>query len=121
MTYELAKQLKDKGFPQDMSNGVWAWGDEAISTLPTVKPERAYVPTLSELIEACGDYIRGIHHKTDHCGSWCAEDKNRTCIAGNKTPEEAVAKLWLKLYGVDVTGIMMREGKIVNDFSVLDK
>lgn len=46
INYELAKQLKNAGFPQKGSfNG---------KDIPDV-PIGAYVPTLSELIEACGD------------------------------------------------------------------
>jgi len=95
MNYELAKQLKDNGFP-----------DINICTR-TDDHEKAgckecffeCFPTLSELIEACGDGLRGILKVND---SWIAGQIFEYGVLGGiigngKTPEEAVAKLWLKL------------------------
>ena len=58
MSYELAKELKDAGFPQE-PNGLGRWIDKFSQTYSAFAPadgSDAYIPTLSELIEACGQY-----------------------------------------------------------------
>ena len=58
MNYELARQLKEAGFPQE-GNGYIAEHPECKgwdSPHPDcTNAKRPYVPTLSELIEACGE------------------------------------------------------------------
>jgi len=81
MTHELAKELKDAGFPQREGRGVKH-------------------PTLSELIEACGDKFYGLHRMVN--GEWLAfmydiEDSTRQVETIGSMPEEAVAHLWLAL------------------------
>jgi hypothetical protein len=97
MTYELAEQLRDTGFPQpkdavlssyyskDGRSAMYKYGDIDI-----------YFPTLSELIEAC----------PDHCGLQREDFGWVMYIKGfireetiSDTPEEAVAKLYLNLKG----------------------
>ena len=51
MKYELAKALKDAGFPQS-GKGTWTYHPD---NLVTRYSDRVYDPTLSELIDACGD------------------------------------------------------------------
>ena len=56
-------------------------------------------PSLSELIEACGDLFLGLRNET---GFWSAtgfpEGNRKAWFTENgKTPEEAVANLWLEL------------------------
>ena len=81
MNYELAKELKDAGFPQD---GIGQFIDVKLAS-----------PTLSELIEACGGesiivltigkaYTTALHGATGF-------------ICNDSTPEEAIARLWLAL------------------------
>lgn len=98
MKPELAKQLKDAGFPQP----------------PKPPPEYAslawhgdvYIPTLSELIEACGELP--IIFKSG--GRWFAatwegkffgdhyiDGRLEYNLQESDTPEEAVAHLWLEL------------------------
>jgi hypothetical protein len=98
MNYELAKQLKDAGFPQEPEL-------EFARDIPF--GEQVTYPTLSELIEACGYKIHGIHQDEDIRGEiiWFATLKHdyRKFISNGpsregKTPEEAVAKLWLALH-----------------------
>jgi len=95
MNYKLALELKKAGFPQ---------GD--ISSLPQerywIKEEVCYIPTLSELIEACGDDFQLT--KWDLNSNWIASTEIYYDDAGyqddigkGKTPEEAVAKLYIKL------------------------
>ncbi len=125
ITYELAKELKDAGFPQgDSFENVIAHGT-AMAYLRESKPsdellekyekslrdlkemyeddnEWVYQPTLSELIEACGDKFGGIS-RAKHpikIGQWAAYVITAiefNDMVGGSTPEEAVANLWLQL------------------------
>lgn len=89
ITYELAKKLKDAGFPQ--YNHSPEYRGDRLNESPNIP----YEPTLSELIEACGDGFINLYN----FGSfWQTNFKDG--MAGEtagKTPEEAVANLWLKL------------------------
>ena len=95
MTYKLAKQLKEAGWPQGLT-GISISGNAW---------KECYSPGLSELIEACGDRFRTLIycgckeckwnvHGDSEIDDW--DDEMRLSFNG-KTPEEAVAKLWLKL------------------------
>lgn len=96
MKYETAKKLKDRGFfiPQeDWTNAVNFSGDKS-----------TYYPTLSELIEACGEKpIRIQSYWSGNDLLWQADTSGNFLVDGNqvagtgKTPEEAVANLWLAL------------------------
>ena len=100
MNYELAKALKDAGFPQALRNGGFYHYE---------KGNEYYLPGLSELIEACGGKQIIIWEEGD---IWYATkyDKEYHYVSGNciddtfydaqhgKTPEEAVAKLYLALH-----------------------
>ena len=96
MTYEVAKQLKDAGFPQrlkDSSVAMTADGEVPINQFE--------LPTLSELIEACGTRFAGVY-KAEHSEGWNASSlwsdltKNAPSADGSP-PEAAVANLWLAL------------------------
>jgi hypothetical protein len=85
MNYELAKKLKDAGFPQ-----------QPVPFLPLANnsPETMDLltyPTLEELIEACGEgfttLIRSFEGEV-----WLADGEE------GKTAIEAVANLWLELH-----------------------
>ena len=54
-----------------------------------------YVPTLSELIKACGERF-GLLERID--GGWYAINYDGDTSAPGKIPKEAVAKLWLALH-----------------------
>ena len=91
MTYELAKELKDAGFPQAKLGTL----DENKFRYYTEKDgERAFVPTLSELIEACGELDFRLHC---YPHGYVIEQKGEMDMEIQPTPEEAVAKLWLAL------------------------
>lgn len=89
--YKLALRLKDAGFPQhpnDYDAHADCWTDVCN-------------PSLSELIEECGDNFMALE-KLDNI--WLALYKGKKINLNNledipqgKTPEEAVAKLWLGL------------------------
>ncbi len=111
ISYELVKQLKDAGFPQrhkvnsiPSECSMW-YGDkgELVGFPDYFRKTHCYIPTLSELIDACGTRFLLLRQNGE--GEWFAFDNTeRTLSEGNiserppsKTPEEAVAKLWLKL------------------------
>lgn len=86
MTYELCKQLQSAG---------WTYKDGSRAVGETC------TPTLSELIEACGD---GFINLTRDYSGWCTNfvaGINDESYDGyetyGSTPEEAVANLWLEL------------------------
>lgn len=94
---ELAKQLKDAGFPYEENR----FGGDALSLgrgVVRIEDSELLIPTLPELIEACGDLsaFNLQHYKN---GEWSAfadllDDRQG---AHASTPEEAVARLWLAL------------------------
>ena len=64
MNYELLKQLRDAGFPQ-----IWPRNDEmeihdavAVSKIKQKYRKDVYVPTLEELIEACGSSLGSLEN-----------------------------------------------------------
>ena len=107
MTYELAKQLKDAGFKQDYILGQWACEhglDKLMENSCNCYGEMLfYAPSLSELIEACGDCLShikkwgGYWWAVSHCGHPEHEFGGNNLEEQGVTPEESVAKLWLEL------------------------
>lgn len=113
MTYELAKKLKDAGFPQpnvdEKAKGDWV-SDGGIVIWDRNRDEDdmdfIYIPTLSELIEACGDRFLQLNKVYVGKIEWFAtgiisEGRINTDRSLNgefeSTPEIAVANLWLEL------------------------
>ena len=122
MTYELALELKNAGFPQKASLANMV--DSAISA-PNYGDEYAYTPTLEELIEACGAWRHGDKnvspfssiagqaiefnlHATLENGvlTWCAgyaypgHYDEADILKTGSTPSEAVARLWFESKGL---------------------
>ena len=94
MKYQLAKELHTAGFPQE-GEGTWI-GDPA--SLVLLRTDRVYVPTLEELIAACGDEFYSLIYATDN--DWrCFSEVEFGYIdaADGGTSVEAVARLWLAL------------------------
>lgn len=94
MTYELAKKLKDAGFPYGEYSFNTVYREEA-----PLAGQRIPVPTLSELIEACGerfDTLEYFRYTGGHLNKFVAT-YGKDYFESGKTPEEAVAKLWLSL------------------------
>ena len=87
MNYELAKKLKDAGYPQDFSDG-------RIAVVNSNNSDYAFPPTLSELIDACGDGFDYLERYTKDI--WTATDGDYIFEQG-LTPEDAVANLYIKL------------------------
>jgi len=94
MKYETAKKLKEAGFPfrkyegKEEKPNLWDIEYEGGSF------ESLYIPTLSELIEACGEDFRLLCQ--DGKNYWSATSL-KNYIEHGSTPEEAVANLWLEL------------------------
>lgn len=58
MNYSLAKQLKDAGFPQYGAGYFIGMSNRIIGNSAMILqdfPQACYIPTLEELIEACGE------------------------------------------------------------------
>ena len=103
MDDQLARELKDAGFPQTdkrcsdcIKNGS--------SSCTVCEDVVDAVPTLSELIEACGGGFESMRRMFDGevtlgWEAWSANlDVFRRMFHGEgATPEEAVARLWLAL------------------------
>lgn len=98
MNYKLAKQLKDAGFKQE---GMGVMNDEFDNAIDqeAANWEHLYYPTLSELIEACGDRFGELSRTGERVNKWICYDYGCLCDlkSKGKTPEEAVANLWIKL------------------------
>ena len=89
LSYKLAKQLKDAGFPQKVRNG-----NVYHPTIFEADIDAIYFPTLEELIEWCGgefDSLISIGDKWMACGG--PDFK----LMG-KTPSISMALLGLKLH-----------------------
>lgn len=99
MNYELCKKLKDAGFPQNTLLGIFedASGPLLKEECPKTWGNTVAYPSLAELIEACGDGF-GLLVKDD---GWTAANGSAEGTwydqTSGKTPEEAVANLWLEL------------------------
>lgn len=95
--YELAKELKDAGFPKSQLWKEAPNGDEFVF----VDDDSRAVPTLSELIEACGKKVDGKFFRLEaNPHSWTAEYVRFGMCQFTfqmPTPEEAVARLYLAL------------------------
>lgn len=100
MNYELAKELKEAGFPQPFldKKGI-AHGALLYPGNPYaygMEDKQVYAPTLEELIEACGERF-GTLERTS-IGVFGAYKKGDMMVNGvGSTPTEAVARLWLAL------------------------
>lgn len=100
MDYELAKQLKDAGFPQvaiALERANWFHDQERGPVL---------LPTLEELIEACRQDFGFILLNPEN-GMWlvrpCGIEPIHPEFSGHKhyhTPREAVARFWLSLHSL---------------------
>lgn len=110
MTYELCKKLKDAGFPQTGKGELYETEEGRLSrekmgpidSVGTYLTQVVYFPTLSELIEACGNKFEAFErHEHAQGTKWCAvgyiDGEDDVRVFTEKTPEEAVANLWLAL------------------------
>ena len=89
MNYKLAKQLKEVGFPQHK------FEDHNKECLNRVNMDVCF-PTLSELIEACGDEFTSLGRGYIRDNPYFEAESYELSCKG-KIPLEAVAKLYIKL------------------------
>lgn len=97
MNYELAKRLKEAGFPQKNFPVEFECVCGGNKFHPADGRCSAYLVPLEELIEACGDAFFALHKNLTRDGYVA-----KTGILGEKkgegkTTSEAVARLWLAL------------------------
>lgn len=101
INYKLAKELKDAGFLQEMKEGDKYYYSDASGVgvadiddaVYASKGSAVKISSLSELIEACGERFGQLKRYTN---AWQVMDCYDLVLTGD-SPEEAVAKLWLKL------------------------
>ena len=103
MNFELAKKLKEAGFPMRCIKIKRDFSGDA----QYLEPLQPLVPSLSELIEECGDDFNCLFKHTDEtfwtAGYAVSEIEagfgwsKITKIGEGSTPEEAVANLYLEL------------------------
>jgi hypothetical protein len=95
MDHELARQLKDAGFPQKEPNGF-------VGLMNPGEGDgngRAYFPTLEELIEACGEKFLSLNNYGIRGWHVVGKDKHRDEIEITEPfAIVAVARLWLALH-----------------------
>ena len=107
MKYELAKQLKDAGFPQYGKNRDVDGSLVTLNSSIGQMHDFVYIPTLEELIEAQNGYF-DFSIKHDKAGSkWYARIIENTTTKSlnsatieneSSTPTEAVGRLVLALF-----------------------
>ena len=112
MDYELCKKLKEAGFPQEIQNYsptlYYVEKENSVESgeafYPHVKlpPNYCKVPTLSELIEACGEVFTSLEWlggvgSTAEWEATAFENHEQVAIGEGRTPEETVANLYLDL------------------------
>ena len=95
MDYELARQLKDAGLPQD-GLGFFAAENRAVGSRQHSDAFDVYVPSLSELIGACGESFSSLERQADPAVGvrWLACSHDLQSVSG-ATAVEAVSRLWL--------------------------
>ncbi len=98
MDYELAKRLRDAGYPQRRGPLLFPAGHNP-RTLKGRRESvtlRAYEPALAELVAACVALSDGGVFRLRHrAGAWTAATLTQTCRAAD--PDAAAARLWLAL------------------------
>ena len=104
MTYELAKQLKDAGFPQKVKYGELYYHPEQ-GFLPVSLEMQGKVlsdgclrfPSLSVLIDSCGERWSTLERNWDKTSFVATASPSTGYNYFGSTPEEAVATLYLAL------------------------
>lgn len=114
LDYPTCLKLKEAGFPQDLKKGDWyyftrrkgEWLVDSVLRADSLKGKTLKIPSLEELIEACGERLIGLDsprvgddYKTAEL--WAATgargEMELWTLGEGHTPEEAVANLWLAL------------------------
>jgi hypothetical protein len=103
ITFELAKKLKEASYSH---NGIQKCLKDHQHPISTESGICEYLPcpTLSELIEACGDDFEALTMERSHVGNgWNAIAFHSSRHGHGSTPDEAVASLWLSLHPTEIT------------------
>ncbi len=105
-----ATQLKEGGFPQKWTDGRYFYlhdqptailferikdGMDERGNIIDYRETLTAIPTLDELISACGDKFGGLDRKSD--GKWWAWSIANADLEPRNTPEETVADLYLDI------------------------
>lgn len=106
MDYKLALSLKEAGFPQKLKVGFDFYDHQGERQIAV----RSYdgdgddqwivIPTLEELIEACGEKFASLDRTQRDTWRFCQrmeDDEIAVSFSSYHTPTEAVARLWLAL------------------------
>ena len=114
ITYELSLELKNAGFPQNPNGSCYSCFEPRGEMCDLPESEHlekcrdydcrrcdtpdVYPPTLSELIEFCGNKFHGMY-KADDCiaHGFNSDDEFDDVYVHGQSFEIAVAKLWLEL------------------------
>ncbi len=119
LSYETAVRLKEAGFSQDRSGDFYHSSksrpepSDFVVDTEKIFDHDVFIPSLTELIDACGEiplYFDNVHNGNGprlHLMQWRAKTDNRLAPERfpdspneyyGKTPEEAVANLYLALH-----------------------
>lgn len=126
--YELAKKLKDAGFPQK-GKGELHETEEGrknrdamgtIDSIVTYLTQVVYFPTLTELIEACGDVILwktkdNVWNSDIYLAPEAKYIDDQFQPSIGSTPEQAVANLWLAINASKGTEINQETLYVTNE------
>lgn len=97
--YELAKQLKDAGYPMPIATSYEITdGRTDIFRYPSTDQDKRHwyvIPGIEELIKACGD--RCMQFTIDKDGGWHAYNFIQAKTGRGDSLHEAVATLWLEI------------------------
>lgn len=103
MTHELARRLKEAGFPQVYKYGKLYYNSQKgfIPASFALQNERMVdgdlrFPDLNELVEACGARFWNLAQLSDN-KTWVVHSVYPDHRETGFTPEEALAKLWIAL------------------------
>jgi hypothetical protein len=103
ISYKLAKELFDAGFERSLMPRSFQPFGKALSDEEYISCIR--LTSLEELIEACGEHFEYLNRANAgewYCNNIVNSDKLNARDAGftyGSTPIQAVARLWLALYG----------------------
>lgn len=95
MNYDIFKKLKDAGFPQEVKKGE-VWHKESGVSQLSYDIEDIYMPTLSELIAACGDKFYQLRTYGEGTTRTYHASGGSYGVMG-ATPEEAMGELFIAL------------------------
>jgi hypothetical protein len=100
MNYELAKELKDAGYPLIECDPGAKWNGGPFFKIDDII---YFSPRLEEIIEWCGDGFKNLERNTTTanvvwlCNNYLSEHSPLDEMTEGSTPTQAVARLWLVL------------------------